>query len=154
MKKEKNEQSIIASVPSQYRTGKSVLSNASLSWNGLGVSSGLYPPPPDRIASPSRPEHHIILHVAHPDHLERRLDRGRWLRSPSYPGGLTFVPAHRSPEWLWDAEVELLNIYLQPELLESIALESCDIAAQKVELTDRFAMRDPLLVVCQEIIEG
>lgn len=55
------------------------------------------------------------------------------------------MPAHRSPEWLWDAEVELLNIYLQLELLESIALESCDIAPQKIELTDRFAMRDPLL---------
>lgn len=118
---------------------------AELSWNGLQVCNEICPLPPDRIAYPSVPEHCIIFHVANADTLERRLDRGQWQRSPSYPGGLTFVPAHQAPEWLWDAEVELLEIYFPPSLLENVAIASFDTVPQNIELLDRFAIQDSFL---------
>jgi len=144
----KNEQKpefTTAQALSQYPSGKLIVSSVGLSWNGLSVYSEKCPPPPDITSELSVPSHQIILNVADTTHVERRLDGERWLSSPSHPGLLTFVPAHRSPQWLWDAEVELLNISLPPSLIESVALESFDFAPQSVELIDRFAIRDPLI---------
>ncbi|MGL5806432.1 MAG: helix-turn-helix domain-containing protein [Xenococcaceae cyanobacterium] len=119
--------------------------NLEFSWNDLRTCSELCPPPPDRIAYPSSSEHCIILHVTNADNLERRLDGGKWQRSPSHPGGLTFVPADRQVEWLWDAPVELLEIDLSSVLLERVARESFEFDRGKIELRDRFTIRDPFL---------
>jgi AraC family transcriptional regulator len=116
-----------------------------LSWNGFRVRREVSPPPPDRIAYPSISEHCLIFHVANADHLERRLDQGKWMMNPSYPGGFTFVPAHQAPEWFWDAEVELLELYLPPLHLEQVAIDSFEQPPQHIELIDRFTIRDPFL---------
>lgn len=115
------------------------------SWNDLRACREFSPPPPDRIAYPGSPEHCLILHLTNSDNLERRLDGGKWQRSPSHPGGLTFVPAHQKVEWLWDGEVELLEMYLSPVLLERVARESFEIFPGRIELHDRFTIRDPFL---------
>lgn len=124
---------------------QSIGTSLEFSWNDLRICSEICPPPPERITYPSSSEHCIVLHIANADNLERRLDEGKWQRSPSYPGGLTFVPADQKVEWLWDAEVELFEIYLSPILLERIGRESFEINSQRIELRDRFAIRDPFL---------
>ncbi|MBD2100996.1 helix-turn-helix domain-containing protein [Leptolyngbya sp. FACHB-261] len=116
-----------------------------LIWNGFRACQDVSPPPPDRVAYPGIPKHCLIFHIANADHLERRLNDGKWLRSPSYPGGFTFVPAQQAPEWLWDEEVELLELYLPPSHLEQVAIESFEQPPQQIELIDRFAIRDPFL---------
>lgn len=116
-----------------------------LTWNGFRVCRDVSPPPPDRVAYPSISEHCLIFHIANADHLERRLDQGKWMSSPSYPGGFTFVPAQQAPQWFWDAEVELLELYLPPLHLEQVAVESFEQPPQQIELLDRFAIRDPFL---------
>ncbi|MBD2463555.1 helix-turn-helix transcriptional regulator [Oscillatoria sp. FACHB-1407] len=116
-----------------------------LTWNSFRVCRDVSPPPPDRVVYSRQPDHCIIFHIANADHLERRLEGGKWMRSPSYPGGLTFVPAQHAPEWLWDREVELLEIYLPPSHLEQVAIESFEKPPQQIELIDRFATRDPFL---------
>ena len=116
-----------------------------LVWGGLHVCQRICPPPEGRMAYPASSNHCITFHVANADQLERRLDGGKWLRSPSYPGGLTFVPAHQAPEWWWDAEVELLELSVSPAYLEQVAIATFEQSPQKIELIDRFAMRDPFL---------
>jgi AraC family transcriptional regulator len=61
------------------------------------------------------------------------------------PGVFNFVPAYREQQSLWKAEVELLEIYLPPALLERVAIESCDCLPRTIELIDRFAIRDSFL---------
>jgi AraC family transcriptional regulator len=61
------------------------------------------------------------------------------------PGVFNFVPANRESESLWEAEVELLSIYLPPPVLERTAVESCDCVPHTIELIERFAIRDPFL---------
>ncbi len=60
-------------------------------------------------------------------------------------GIFNFIPAHQEVESLWEAEVELLSIYLPPALLERTAVESCLQVPRTIELVDRFAIRDPFL---------
>ncbi|MBD2306033.1 helix-turn-helix transcriptional regulator [Chroococcidiopsis sp. FACHB-1243] len=55
------------------------------------------------------------------------------------------MPAFREPEWLWESEVEILDLYLPATFLERIAIENCDRTPQPIELIARFAMSDPLL---------
>ncbi|MEN9519645.1 MAG: hypothetical protein RLZZ381_2233 [Cyanobacteriota bacterium] len=124
--------------------------------NRLSVHRTIYDPPSDRIIDPSISEHCISLHIANPGNIERRLERRLDGEKPSdrltSPGTLTFVPAFRESEWLWDCEVEVLELYLPAAILERIAMEDCITTAfgknffpATITLIDRFAIRDFLL---------
>ncbi|MDJ0569864.1 MAG: helix-turn-helix domain-containing protein [Pleurocapsa sp. MO_192.B19] len=51
----------------------------------------------------------------------------------------------RELEALWQAEIELLSIYLPPTLLERTVLENSERDFSNIELIDRLAIRDPFL---------
>ncbi|MGF1516082.1 MAG: helix-turn-helix domain-containing protein [Elainellaceae cyanobacterium] len=123
----------------------SEIERQSLTWNGLELYRMSSPPPEDRVAYPPEPNHCITFHLTNDDNLERRLDGGKLLSGTSHPGNMSFVPAHQSPEWLWDTEVELLEIYLPPAALEQAAIATFEQSPQTVELIPRFAIRDPFI---------
>lgn len=109
----------------------------------------IYAPPQGRISDPAVSDHCLTLHIANPGNvernLERRLDGEKRVCRPTYPGTFTFVPASRSPEWFWESEVEVLNLYVPNSVLETVAIESCDQALQSIELHDRIGACDALL---------
>ena len=113
--------------------------------NKIRVQNKIFSPASDRVVTPGINQHRISLHVAGRDYLERRLDGGKLKSSPMSPGLFNFIPAHRELEALWQAEVELLSIYLPPTILERTILENSDRNPQSIELIDRFAIGDPLL---------
>ena len=113
--------------------------------NQIRVQNKIFPPAPERVVTPKIAQHRISLHVAGRDYLERRLDGGKLRCSPMSPGLFNFIPAERDLEALWQAEVELLSIYLPPIILERTILENSDRDPQSIELIDRLAIRDPLL---------
>ena len=115
------------------------------SWNEIQVRSQIFSPAPDRVITPGINRHRITLHVANQDYLERRLDGGKLKSSAMSPGLFNFIPAHRQLEALWQAEIELLSIYLPPSLLERTVIENSDRDFSKIELIDRLAIRDPFL---------
>ena len=115
------------------------------SQNQIQVRSQIFAPAPDRIITPGIAQHRISLHIANQDYLERRLDGEKLKSSPMSPGLFNFIPAHRELEALWQAEIELLSIYLPPTLLERTVLENSDRYFSKIELIDRLAIRDPFL---------
>ena len=129
----------------QISAEKSFSSGARLTKDRVRVLNKIFPPAPDRVVTPGIPEHRISLHIASQDYLERRLDGGKLLGSPMSPGLFNFIPAYREVEALWQAEVELLSIYLPPTILERTAIESGDRVPRNLELIDRLAIRDPLL---------
>ena len=113
--------------------------------NQVYVRSQIFSPAPDRTITSGIAQHRISLHIANQDYLERRLDGGKLKSSPMSPGLFNFIPAHRELEALWQAEIELLSIYLPPTLLERTVLENSDLDFSKIELIDRLAIRDPFL---------
>ncbi|MDJ0637152.1 MAG: AraC family transcriptional regulator [Xenococcaceae cyanobacterium MO_188.B29] len=113
--------------------------------NQIQVQNKIFPPAPDRVVTPGIAQHRISLHVANQDYLERRLDGEKLRCSPMSPGLFNFIPAHREVEALWQAEVELLSIYLSPTILERTAIENCARDPRNIELIDHLAIRDPLL---------
>ena len=115
------------------------------SQNQIQVRSQIFSPAPDRVLTPAIAQHRISLHIANQDYLERRLDGGKLKSSPMSPGLFNFIPAYRELEALWQAEIELLSIYLPPTLLERTVLENSDRYFSKIELIDRLAIRDPFL---------
>ncbi|MEM7762208.1 MAG: AraC family transcriptional regulator [Cyanobacteria bacterium P01_A01_bin.40] len=115
------------------------------SQNQIQVQAQIFAPAPDRIITPGIAQHRISLHIANQDYLERRLDREKLKSSPMSPGLFNFIPADRELEALWQAEIELLSIYLPPTLLERTVLENSDRDFSNIELIDRLAIRDPFL---------
>jgi AraC family transcriptional regulator len=124
--------------------------------NRLSVYRTIYEPPCDRIIDPSISDHCISLHIANPGNIERRLERRLDGEKTSdrltSPGTLTFVPAFRESEWLWDSRVEILDLYLPAVILERIAMEDfastafgSNFSPATITLIDRFAIRDSLL---------
>ena len=113
--------------------------------NQAYVRSQIFAPAPDRIITSGIAQHRISLHIANQDYLERRLDGEKLKSSPMSPGLFNFIPADRELEALWQAEIELLSIYLPPTLLERTVIENSDRDFSKIELIDRLAIRDPFL---------
>ena len=113
--------------------------------NQIQVRSQIFLPAPDRVITPGIDRHRISLHIANQDYLERRLDGEKLKSSSMSPGLFNFIPAHRELEALWQAEIELLSIYLPPTLLERTVIENSDRDFSKIELIDRLAIRDPFL---------
>ena len=113
--------------------------------NQIKIQNKIFSAAPDRVVTPASPQHRISLHIANQDYLERRLDGGKLKSSPMSPGLFNFIPAHRELEALWQAEIELLSIYLPPTLLERTVIENSDRDFSKIELIDRLAIRDPFL---------
>lgn len=109
------------------------------------IRSKTFSPAPDRVVTPGIAQHRISLHIANQDYLERRLNEGKLKSSPMSPGLFNFIPAHQELEALWQAEIELLSIYLPPTLLERTVIENSDRDFSKLELIDRLAIRDPFL---------
>lgn len=137
-------QSADAVVSSPLAVRKST-STTEFTCSGLRLWNEVCPPPPDRMAYPSVADHCLTLHVTNLDTVERRLDGGKWQCRQTFPGTFAFIPAHQVPEWLWQAEIELLEIYIPPSLLEKTALESFDTAPSQIELIDRFGIGDSFL---------
>ena len=113
--------------------------------NQIQIQNKVFSAAPDRIVTPAIAQHRISLHIANQDYLERRLDGGKLKSSPMSPGLFNFIPAYRELEALWQAEIELLSIYLPPTLLERTVIENSDRDFSKIELIDRLAIRDPFL---------
>ena len=120
-------------------------SNPDFASNRIKICREICPPPPDRIRYSAVEEHCLTLHIANLDRAELSLNNGKRRSSESYPGIFTFIPAQCSSEWLWEEEVELLEIYLPPSLLETTAIATYDKLPQQIELIDRFAIKDPFL---------
>lgn len=117
--------------------------------SGLRICRTIYEQPSDWIFDPKISDHCLNLHIANPGNLERRLQRrldgDKMSERLTYPGTFTFVPAFQESEWLWEGEVEILEIYLPSGILETIALEDCAYTSHDITLIDRFAIRDLLL---------
>ena len=129
----------------QIVENESLSSGNQLSWNQIRIQNKIFSPASDRVVTPAIAQHRISLHIANQDFLERRLDGGKLKSSPMSPGLFNFIPAHRELEALWQAEIELLSIYLPPTLLERTVIENSDRDFSKIELIDRLAIRDPFL---------
>lgn len=95
--------------------------------------------PADRTSPLESPNLVIFLHIAEPDHLELRLDCGRWRRGTSRPGCITIVPAGRTAEWMWDRTVRSLRCEVTEDMLRRLAPE------KQGELLDRFTVFDARL---------
>ena len=111
----------------------------------IKIHHGTYLPPSDRVEYPAVGEHSLILHLANLDRAELSLEYGKKKSGTTYPGIFTFIPAHSHSEWLWEKEVDLLEINFSPTLLEKTAIASGDKVPQQIELIDRWLVRDSFL---------
>jgi len=97
--------------------------------------------PPADLELPPMPEHSVMYMLA-PQHnfYEERGDER--FEGSSRRGDLTLVPAGLSSRWVWREPASLLNVELDPKLLDR-ASEELGRGGRTPQIRNRFLMRDP-----------
>ena len=108
--------------------------------------------PLDDFASPALPRHTLVFNLGTPmKATERRTGRAGRLDS----GGVMILPADRPRDWHLDrdGEVRHLHLYLDPALVDGVAVEA-GLYPDRVELVEAFGARDPRLVYAGAALLG
>ena len=116
-----------------------ILSSKSKGWNGIVTEYRHHSP--DEIASPPMAQHLITLNCGMSYQLVQKLD-GQTYEGQVIKGDIILTPAHRSSEWSWDSEVDVLHVCLEPALVTKVAVEAIEVDAVRIEVVNRFAAAD------------
>ena len=112
-------------------------------WRGVGLRRYRH----DTAGGASLPgldKHWVIFHLAGPSIIDRDLDGGRKV-GRSLPGRMTLVPAGAGGDWEWSAGMDVLHLYLDPDLFARIAEEGAGLDPGRISLIDRFQTSDPFV---------
>jgi AraC family transcriptional regulator len=127
-----------------------VLSSAGRRWRGVDAAEILHPL--DDFAVPALPRHMLVFNLGTPmGATEGRTGRGGRLDG----GGVMILPAGRPRDWHLDrdGEVRHLHLYLDPALLDGVAVEA-GFYPDTVEIVEAFGVRDPRLAYAGAALLG
>jgi AraC family transcriptional regulator len=116
-----------------------VLSSKSKGWNGIVVEYRHHPA--NELASPPLSQHLITLNCGNPYHLVQRLN-GQVYEGQVVAGDIILTPASRPTEWIWDNEVDVVHLCLEPAFIAKVATQAIEVDAAQVEIFNRFAASD------------
>ena len=92
-----------------------------LGWTALSVYR-FGNPERFQLHMPPANAHMVVAHLRNPTEMNARWN-GRWARSRTVPGRLMIVSAHHPTSWDWKGQIEELQIFLPPALLQHAAEE-------------------------------
>ncbi len=136
------EAATVASDIPHYHPGHLVLSSDHQAWHGIVVHS--FHNPPAEAMLPGVPDHWVILHLRHPVTMQRRV-AGRLQQGQVYPGDSSLIPLLAPTEWICREWADVLHMHLHPSLVAQVAREAIDRDPAYIELSDHFAIHDPLI---------
>lgn len=114
-----------------------VASSEGLGWESLSAYR-FRNPKRFELSLPPVDAHFVVAHLRNPTQMNARWN-GRWVRTRTVPGRIMIVPAHHETYWEWDGEIEELQIFLRPALLEQAA---CELNQRNVSLVSGIAIED------------
>jgi AraC family transcriptional regulator len=112
-----------------------------ISQNGFRVS--LLTNPPGIVEVPGREETRVSIHAGPPVAISCRRP-GYSHRGTSVYGDIYIIPAHTPSIWELKGKDTFLSLSVSPALLKKVA-EELDVDPVKMEIRNRFQMRDPQL---------
>lgn len=101
-------------------------------------------PPETNLPFQDYPDYKIILHLDGDLSISRRTE-GRTEKRRIKNGEVTITPVNQSLALCWDRPYSFLSIGFKPEFFDKIALETGDADFEKIQILDRFGVRDPLV---------
>lgn len=113
-------------------------SSEALPWQGIDVYR-FKNPRRFELSMPAVGAHFVVAHLRNPAQMNARWN-GRWSRARTIPGRIMIVPAHQDTLWDWEGEIDELQIFLQPDVLQRTAEE---LDHGPVTLVDGIAIEDP-----------
>ena len=127
-----------------YRT------SAEVGWDGLYAAAFHMPREVEIDQAPPVPGLTLVLYRGGPMHVERRQAHDSWRGGDLYQGDLVLSwgsrPAYESRlRSLSAVPTQILNLYLNRELVSQVAEELVGVELARLELVDQVGLRDPLL---------
>ncbi|MBL9033887.1 MAG: helix-turn-helix transcriptional regulator [Rhodospirillaceae bacterium] len=119
--------------------GEGVIERSYVEWPSLGIGYFRFDDLTEPLAAPAIDRHYISLTLGGPLEVEGILDGNR-LRAEVRPGQFMFMAAGQSNAWRWDRPTEEAQIFLDPAIIDRVALEA---GCGHVQLLNRFAIEDP-----------
>lgn len=119
--------------------GEGVIERSYAEWPSLGLGYFRFGDLNDRLAAPAIDRHYISLTLGGPLEVEGILDGSR-LRAEVRPGQFMFMAAGQSNAWRWNRPTEEAQIFLDPSVIDRVALEA---GCGRAQLLNRFAIEDP-----------
>ncbi len=128
-----------------YLPGVVSASSERVPWQGVLVRTFHQPAQLEVLRAPGVPDLKIVMQLEGSIHLERQIEGSPWQQGGFHPGDLTVFPAQQLSAWRWDQPISALHMYLTPELLRQVALETAELDPVPIEFLDSFTLQDPLI---------
>jgi AraC family transcriptional regulator len=118
-----------------------ICSSQSAEWLGICLHHHLQP-------AHETPEyytgwHQISIHIGPPALIYQWLENGQLKQKYAVPGDVEIIPAKNYQRFRWHQELEFIDLYLEPGLLNRSFQGSVEL--DRVELVPQFLARDPLI---------
>ncbi len=116
-----------------------LLSSNRAEWGGINFDC--HRQPACEISENYFQQHSIAIYLG--DNGAKLSASGHWQSQGAISGDIYLFPACHSMKLEWDREVEFIEIYLEPTVIDGIASELLD--GSGVEMIPQFKFRDPLI---------
>jgi AraC family transcriptional regulator len=122
--------------------GKTLLSSDGLGWRGVSLRSYRYTGL-DVHVPPMRD--YMIVSYRHGGTPMERQFGGRWSREQCTPGDVSLLTRSEQSHWHWTRDIDVVHVYLAPELLSRVSSDAMDREVADVRLEDVLRTRDPVI---------
>jgi AraC family transcriptional regulator len=122
--------------------GTLTVDSASLSWDGVRLVGYRYAG--SDVAIPPLRDYLLVAYREGATPMHRRCD-GDWQTNQMLPGSISFLSHAQRSHWRWSENIEVLHLYVSPEMVARTASDLYQREIGEVNLRDVLRADDPLL---------
>ena len=126
----------------KYVPGEVLLSSEALGWGEVSMRAYRYGA--SDVNVPALRDFVIVTYRDGVTHMHRRVD-GPWQAKRAVPGSVSILTRAEECQWVWDAPIDVIHVYLTRQLLAKVSADAFDKDIADVQLQDVLSTEDDLV---------
>ena len=122
--------------------GQTLLASDGLGWRGVSMRSYRYTGLDVHV--PAMRDYMIVAYRHGTTPMARQFD-GRWTRERCVPGDVSLLTRAEESHWHWTGDIDVVHVYLSPQMLAKVSSEAMDRDVRDVRLRDVLKAHDPAI---------
>ncbi len=122
--------------------GQTLLSSDGLGWQGVTLRGYRYTGLDVEV--PALRDYMIVAYCQGITPMSRQFD-GHWSREHCVPGDVSLLTRSEKSHWHWTDDIDVIHIYLSPQLLTKVSSQALEREVADVRLKDVLKVHDPVI---------
>ena len=122
--------------------GQTLLTSDGLGWRGVTMRSYRYTGLDVHV--PAMRDYMIVAYRHGLTPMARQFD-GHWTHERGVPGDVSLLTRSEESHWHWTGDIDVVHVYLSPQMLAKVSSEAMDRDVVDVRLRDVLKAQDPVI---------